>query len=149
MALYGPALLRLAAGLVLVAHGVHKLFGAGSGGGLTATAQFFAQLGLSPAFALAMLAGLAEIFGGLLLLAGLFTRATAAVFALQMLAALWKVHWNHVPGAGHGYELDVVLAAVLGSLLLTGPGALSLDRSRPQEPGASTVQPAPQQSGAV
>lgn len=147
MAPYGPTLLRLAAGLVFVAHGAQKLFGAGSGGGLTATAQFFAQLGLSPAFALAMLAGLGEIFGGLLLFAGLFTRITAAAFAIEMAAALWKVHWNNVPGAGHGYELDVALTAMLVSLLLTGPGALSLDRSRPAGPAPGAAEPAPLESG--
>jgi putative oxidoreductase len=138
MAPYGPTLLRLAAGLVFVAHGAQKLFGAGSGGGLTATAQFFAQLGLSPAFVLAMLVGLVEMFGGLLLLAGLFTRIASAVFAIEMLLAVWKVHfahgfflnWSNATGTGHGYEFNLVLIAVLASLILTGPGPLAVDRSK-------------------
>jgi putative oxidoreductase len=148
MAPYGPTLLRLAAGLVFVAHGAQKLFGVG-GGGLTATAQFFAQLGLSPAFVLAMLVGLVEIFGGLLLLAGLFTRIASAVFTLEMLVELWKVHWNTVPGAGHGYELDVLMIAVLVSLLLTGPGALSIDYAKAREAGRDAAGSAPLQSGAA
>ena len=34
------------------------------------------------------------------------------------------------PGAGHGYEFNLVLIGALVSLMLTGPGALSFDRHR-------------------
>ena len=154
MAPYSPTLLRFVAGLIFVAHGARKLFGIGSGGGLTATAQLFAQAGLSPAFALATMISLVEMFGGLLLLAGIFTRIVAGVLAIEMLVAVWKVHlphgfflnWNNTPGAGHGYEYNLVLIALLVSLTLTGAGALSVDRARtgdvepdaapPAQPGA-------------
>ena len=59
--------LRLAVGAVFVAHGAQKLFGLWGGGGLTGTAAFFAQLGLTPAYPLAILVGLVELGGGLLL----------------------------------------------------------------------------------
>ena len=106
MASFGPTVLRIAAGVIFAAHGAQKLFGFG-GGGLTGTAAFFEQLGLSPAFVLAMAIGVAELAGGVLLIAGLFTRIAAGVLAVDMLVAVWKVHlangfflnWTNTPGA--------------------------------------------------
>jgi putative oxidoreductase len=157
MAPYGPTLLRLAAGLVFVAHGVQKLFGFGEGGGLTATAALFAQVGLAPAFVLAMMIGLIETFGGLLLLSGLFTRIAAGLFTIEMLVAIWKVHlangfflnWGHTTGVGHGYEFNLVLIGVLVSLMLTGPGALSIDRSKAREAEIQAASRARLRSGDV
>jgi len=157
MALFGPTLLRVALGLVFAAHGAQKLFGVGGGGGLTGTAAFFAQLGLSPAFVLAMASGLAETFGGLFLIAGLFTRITAAVLAVEMLVAAWKAHLANgfflnlmnTPGAGHGYEFSLVLIAALVSLIITGPGRLSVDHSKARDADATAASPARVQSGAV
>ena len=56
--------------MVFAAHGAQKLFGLSGGGGLTGTAAFFAQLGLNPAYPLAMIVGLVELGGGLLLMSG-------------------------------------------------------------------------------
>jgi putative oxidoreductase len=55
-----------------------------------------------------------------------------------MLVAVWTVHlssgfflnWTLAPGQGHGYEFNLALVAALVSLMLTGPGALSIDRHR-------------------
>jgi putative oxidoreductase len=49
VALFGPAVLRVTVGVVFAAHGAQKLFGLSGGGGLTGTAAFLAQLGLTPA----------------------------------------------------------------------------------------------------
>ena len=49
MALFGPAVLRVTVGVVFAAHGARKLFGLWGGGGLTGTAAFIAQPGLTPA----------------------------------------------------------------------------------------------------
>jgi len=68
VAAFGPAVLRLAVGAIFIAHGAQKLFGLWGGGGPNGTAAFFAQLGLTPAFPLAIFVGLVELFGGLLLL---------------------------------------------------------------------------------
>jgi len=157
MASFGPTLLRIALGLVFAAHGAQKLFGVGGGGGLNGTAAFFAQLGLSPAFVLAMGSGLAETFGGLFLIAGLFTRITAAVLTVEMLVAAWKAHLANgfflnlmnVPGAGHGYEFNLVLIAALVSVILTGPGRLSVDHSTAREADANAAGRARLHSGAV
>jgi len=138
MPLFGPAALRLAVGAVFAAHGAQKLFGLWDGGGPAGTAAFFAQLGLTPAYPLALLVGLIEFFGGLLLMAGAFTLVTSALLTIDMVVAVWMVHlssgfflnWTMAPGRGHGYEFNLVLIAALVSLMLTGPGALSIDRYR-------------------
>jgi putative oxidoreductase len=135
---FGPTLLRFALGVVFAAHGAEKLFGLWGGGGLTGTAAFFAQLGLTPPYLLAIVVGLIELCGGVLLLAGAFTLATSLVLILNMLVAVWKVHlangfflnWTNAPGVGHGFEFNLVLIAALTSLVLTGPGAFSIDRFR-------------------
>jgi len=135
---YGPAVLRLAIGAVFVAHGAQKLFGVWGGGGLSGTAAFFGQLGLTPAYPLAILVGLVEFAGGLMLIAGALTLFVALALALNMVVALWKVHlangfflnWNIVAGQGHGYEFTLALIGALVSLMLTGPGALSVDGRR-------------------
>ena len=70
---FAEPLVRVAAGLFLVPHGAQKLFGWFGGYGIDATGQFFAaKLGL-PA-SLALVAGIIEFFGGLLLAAGIATR---------------------------------------------------------------------------
>jgi putative oxidoreductase len=135
---FGPVVLRVAAGTVFAAHGAQKIFGFSGGGGLTATAAFFSQLGISPAYPAALLVGFTELIGGLLLVAGAFTIYVSGVLLIDRLVALWKVNlaagfflnWTMAPGRGHGYEYSLILIAALASLILTGPGALSVDRYR-------------------
>jgi putative oxidoreductase len=138
MQAFGPVVLRLAVGVVFLAHGAQKLFGLWGGGGPSCTAAFFQQLGLTPAYLLAIFVGLVEFFGGLLLIAGAFTLIASILLTLNMLVAVWKVHvgsgfflnWTNAPGLGHGYEFNLVLIGSLVALMLTGPGALSVDARR-------------------
>ena len=135
---YGPAVLRLVVGTVFVAHGAQKLFGLWGGGGLAGTATFLAQLGLTPAYPLAVAAAVVEFGGGLLLLAGALTFFAALALALDMAVATWKVHlangffinWALAPGQGHGYEFNLTLIGALIALMLTGPGEFSIDGRR-------------------
>jgi putative oxidoreductase len=69
----GLALLRLTTGLILATHGAQKLFGWFNGPGLDVTGQFFETIGFLPGWRHALMAGLAETGGGLLLALGLFT----------------------------------------------------------------------------
>jgi putative oxidoreductase len=127
---YGPVVLRLTVGGVFVAHGAQKLFGVWGGGGLAGTAGLFAQLGLTPAFPLAVLVGVVEFVGGLMLVAGALTMFAALALAVDMAVALWKVHLANgffLPG---GYEFALTLTGALVALMLTGPGALSVDGQR-------------------
>jgi putative oxidoreductase len=154
---YGPAVLRLATGAVFVAHGAQKLFGVWGGGGLAGTAAFFGQLGLTPAYPLAILVGLVEFVGGLMLIAGALTLFAALALALNMVVAIWKVHlvngfflnWNMVAGQGHGFEFNLTLIGALVSLMLTGPGALSVDGRRARSAEAEAYGRARLRSGNV
>lgn len=135
---FGPLVLRLTLGVVFVAHGAQKLFGVWGGGGPAGTAAFFAQLGLGPAYPLALLLGLVELAGGLALMAGVFTLVSATLLILDMAVAVWKVHlpngfflnWTMAPGIGHGYEFNLVILGGLICLILTGPGAFSVEHRR-------------------
>ena len=118
-------LVRVTAGLLLVPHGAFGLFG---GYGLEATGQFFAsKLGLPASFAL--LAGLIEFAGGLMLAFGLATRAVAVLVFGVMAVAVVAVHLpNGFFWTSGGFEYPLLWAVVALSYAIRGGGAFSLDR---------------------
>ena len=120
-------MLRLATGLLLVPHGAQKLFGLFGGYGLTATGQFFAtKLGLPASFAL--LAGLIEFAGGLMLAAGLLTRPVAALVAGVMAVAAFGVHWpNGFFWTSGGLEYPLLWGVAALFFAVRGGGRYSLD----------------------
>jgi putative oxidoreductase len=71
--------------------------------------------------------GAAEFGGGLAFLLGLKTRIAAPVVLMNMVTAIRKVHWQKGLYGEGGFEFPLMLAAAAGTLLLTGPGAFSLD----------------------
>ena len=154
---YGPAVLRLALGAVFIGHGAQKLFGIWGGGGLEGTASGFAQIGLQPSYVLAILAGVAEFGGGLLLVLGALTIPSAVVLTLTMLVAVWKVHlangfflnWTNAPGQGHGIEYNLAVVGGLVCLALTGPGAFSVDGRRAESAAAEAAGRARLRTGRV
>jgi putative oxidoreductase len=126
----GALALRIPVGIIFAAHGAQKLFGWFGGYGLEGTGQFFGSVGLNPGNLLALLAGLAEFFGGLALVAGLLVRPAAAALAFAMLVAIFAVHWGKgFFAASGGYEFALALFAASLSLLFTGAGRFSVDRA--------------------
>jgi putative oxidoreductase len=124
----GLLLLRLAVGLTLAAHGAQKLFGWFGGPGLAGTGQFFAMLGFQPGRRHALMAGLAETGGGLLLALGLLTPLAAALIFSVMLVATMAVHIQKGFFAQNGgYEYPLVLGVAASAVAFAGPGALSFD----------------------
>ena len=122
---YGLLLLRLVVGLLFAAHGAQKLFGWFGGGGPQGTAAFFSSLGYRRPALLAIVVGLSELGGGLLLAAGFLTPLAAFLLTTVMLNAIATVVWPK--GFLGGYEFEVTLATVAVALSATGPGELSLD----------------------
>ncbi len=124
----GTLALRVPVGIIFIAHGAQKLFGAFGGYGLEGTGQFMASLGLTPGYLMALLAGSAEFFGGLALVFGVLVRPAAAALAFAMLVAIVTVHI----GTGlfmdkNGYEFGLALLAASIALLISGGGRLSVD----------------------
>src|SRR3984957_6330939 len=124
----GLLILRLVFGLTMAAHGSQKLFGWFGGGGIAGAAPFMEQLGFRPGRLHAVLAGLVEAGGGLMLAAGLFTPLAAAMIISVMLVAAVTVHLaNGFFAQNGGCEYTLAFATGVLALAFTGPGALSLD----------------------
>lgn len=126
---YAPLVLRLTAGVIFILHGAQKLFGAFGGSGLEGTAQFLAQLGFTPGVFWAWVAGLVEFCGGLALVIGVLTRYAALLLAIQMLVAIFAVHWKNGFFLPQGFEYAFALFGASVTLLLSGAGEWALDPS--------------------
>lgn len=123
-----PLALRIAAGIIFMAHGAQKLFGWFGGYGLEGTGQWMASIGLEPGYFMALMAGSAEFFGGLFLLLGLLTRATSLVLAFTMLVAIVTVHLpNGLFMSNNGYEFGLALMVISISTTISGAGRFSID----------------------
>lgn len=88
------------------------------------------SIGLAPGYYLALVAGAAEFFGGLALVAGLLVRPAAAALAVAMLVAIFSVHAEHgLFVAKNGYEFALALLGIAAALVVTGAGRGSVDRA--------------------
>jgi putative oxidoreductase len=123
---YGLLLLRVFVGLAFVGHGTQKLFGWWGGYGPQGTGGFFSSLGYKSGVQMAVLAGVAEAGGGLLLALGLLTPVACAALAVVMINAI--VAATMKPGFMLGSELELTYLVVAISLAATGPGRFSIDR---------------------
>ena len=112
--------MRLTLGAIMVVHGSHKVFG-----GLHHHAQMVAGLGL-PGW-LGYVSAFAEFLGGLLVLVGFFTRVAAFAVCIDLVVAIWKVHWHNGLTGDHGYEFPLAAASLAFALLFFGAGPISLD----------------------
>jgi putative oxidoreductase len=116
----GTLVLRLVLGAVMVAHGYPKVFG-----GISHHVESVAHIGL-PGW-LAYFSAAAEFVGGLLLIIGLFSRLAALAVGVNMLVAVFGVHWrNGFLGQGN-YQFPLALAAIAFALIFSGAGPISLD----------------------
>ena len=121
--------LRVGAGIIFAAHGAQKLFGWYGGYGLKGTAGWMSSIGLEPGMLMAAVAGGAEFFGGLLLIAGLFVRPAAFMLAITMVVAIAMVHLqNGLFMTNNGYEFGLALLVISLGLIFRGAGSLSFDR---------------------
>jgi putative oxidoreductase len=141
---WAPLPARIALGLIFVAHGSQKLFGAFGGYGLGGTAQFLGGMGFRPAMFWAVLLGFTEFFGGLGVLVGLLTRLASIGIAVAMIVAVATVHARNgffLQPNKPGFEFNLALIGICISLILSGAGRLSLDAlfSRQQPPGAEAA----------
>ena len=149
-------LVRVVIGYNLFMHGWVKLTVMGAAG----VGGFMAKNGLHPGVAFAYAAIFLETIGALCIIFGLFTRFWAAslvvltivaiagvhwpddwnslgelwrgytALAIEMLLAMFAVHWAHGFSAGKGgYEYVLLLGIVLFAIAIRGGGPYSIDRA--------------------
>jgi putative oxidoreductase len=116
---FAPLPLRIIAGIGFMMHGLPKLLD------ISNTQNSFTNMGLPPE--LAIIIGLLEFIGGLAILLGVFTRIAAGLLAINMIGAILLVKLSK--GFIDGYELDLLYLAIMISLMLTGPGNLSIEKN--------------------
>jgi putative oxidoreductase len=115
--------LRFTLGVVMVAHGSHKVYGH-----MHEFAGYVHSLGL-PAW-LGYVSAVTEFVGGILLILGFLTRCAAFAVLVDLLVAVAKVHWKHgLLGAG-GYEFPLSLATIAFALIFLSGGPIAIDAIR-------------------
>lgn len=107
---------RVVVGTIFIAHSLGK-FNPGFVGflnqiGIPAEMQFFVALG--------------EFVPGILLIIGVLTRVSASILSIIMLGAIFHVkHASNLTGQG-GFELELLLLVGNLSIIVAGPGRVSL-----------------------
>lgn len=118
--------LRVALGAIFIAHGGQKLFWSGIAG----TTEAFVGMGVFLPELTAPAVTIVEFFGGLALVAGLFTRLAAASLAVVMLGAIVMVHLPAGFFLPNGIEFALMNFSAAVALALLGAGAYSVDGKR-------------------
>jgi putative oxidoreductase len=121
---YAALLLRLSLGTMFLAHGLLKVMVFTPAG----TAGFFNSLGLPGWLAYATI--VAEILGGLLLIAGIRTRLVALALLPILIGAIWVHSGNGwlFSNENGGWEFPLFLALAAVAQTLLGDGAYSLGK---------------------
>ena len=113
-------LVRVAFGIIFISHG-YPMLAHRSGG----TQALFAQHGVPGYFV--YISGVLELFGGGLLLLGLFTRGAALLLAVEMVLLMWRVSVPRSYLAVNEYAYPLVLAVGCFALATLGAGLVSVD----------------------
>jgi putative oxidoreductase len=127
-------ILRVALGAVMFPHGAQKLLGLFGGAGFSASLKWFESTFNIP-FVFALLAILAESLGAVALITGFLTRVAALAIAVDMIVAVYLVHWklgffmNWMGNQkGEGFEYHILAAGIALALVVRGGGPWSIDR---------------------
>lgn len=127
---------RIALGLMILPHGLQKLFGVFGGYGYDGTMAYFTEA-LGIPWLLALLVVVTEFFGGLGLLSGVLGRVAALGLGVEMVTAVLMNHlhvgffmnWEGQLQPGHeGFEFHLLAVALAAVVVIRGSGAWSIDR---------------------
>src|SRR5207249_5750415 len=125
---------RIVLGIIFFGHGAQEMLGWYGGPGLASSMRTFTEhLHLPPSLAFLVIAG--ELFSGVGLIVGLFTRIAALIIALTMVGAIATVHFRFGlflnwfgTKEGHGIEYHLLTIALALVIVVEGAGKVSLDR---------------------
>lgn len=142
-----PIPLRVVLGVGFLVHGIPKL-----GPKFDVMVQTIEGMGFPYPAAWTWLVAILEVVGGAALLLGVATTLFAGLLIVDMLVAMFGVHWSagynyiQIIGATEagptfgfpGIEGNLLYIAGLAALVLSGPGIGSLGSTRPsdEEPGS-------------
>lgn len=131
----GLLILRVALGVVLIAHGLQNAFGWWGGPGLLSFRDTLTEAGYQHADLLTYLTSGAQIASGVLLVLGLFTPLAAAValaFLVNGMLATFTAQRKDggLFVVGPTVEYLLVLLAVAATIILAGPGRYGFDGGR-------------------
>ena len=114
------SVLRIVSALIFLEHGTQKLLGFPP-----------SPMPMPAPLSLLWFAGILELFGGLLLLVGLFTRPVAFVLAGEMAVAYWMAHapQGPFPALNMG-DAAILYCFIFLYLSAAGPGPWSVDALR-------------------
>jgi putative oxidoreductase len=132
---FGAFFLRIALGVMFVAHAALKVFVFTIPG----TVGFFASLGLPAVAAYATIA--AELLGGLALILGVYVRPVAALLVPVALGATWAHSGNGwlFTAPNGGWEYPAFLTITTLAQVFLGAGAFAL---KPETNGSFSAVPA-------
>jgi putative oxidoreductase len=117
---YALSLLRIIVGFTFSLHGFQKFGAFGGMGGKGVAVQLSSALGF---------AAVLEAVGGLLILAGLFTRPVAFLLCGEMAFAYITRHASRgIWPIQNGGELAILYCFIFLFFITSGPGPLSLDK---------------------
>jgi len=108
--------LRITIGVLFIVHSIGKFD--------TSSKGFFSSVGL-PAD-MAFLIGLLELIGGILLVAGILSRISSSLLAIEMLAVMLYIKKLQSFSGKGGVELDLLAFVILLTIIVLGPGKISL-----------------------
>jgi putative oxidoreductase len=111
--------LRISVGVLFIVHSLGK-FDSGAGG-------FFSSIGLPSEMAL--LIGLLELTGGILLIAGVLTRIAGSLLAIEMLVIMVYLKKLQSFSGKSGLELELLIFVILLTVLVLGPGKISISHA--------------------
>ena len=124
---------RVFVGLVILPHGLQKLFGMFGGYGFSATLEFFSgSMGIPVPIGFLIIMG--ESVGAVFLIIGLLSRISGAGLLIIMIGAIFMGHFQHGffmnwfgNQQGEGFEYHLLVIGLSLIVILNGGGRWSLD----------------------
>jgi putative oxidoreductase len=126
---YSYALIRFAAGGIIIYHGYAKLI---LGFAPVVAKNILTPMGFPIPEILAYWLGILELFGGAALALGLFTRPIAFLLIIEFVIITfgWNIRFGYFFSAqGGGYEFPLLLLLIYVAIFFRGGGRLSVDRA--------------------